>query len=222
MSGDRGLVPLVQQSTPSMIADSVRAAIARGEIPPGSQLHETALAAKLGVSRGPLREGLQRLTQEGLLTSIRNRGLFVLEMTPDNVRDMYLAREAVERAAAACVHQGSPQKTGRVLLRVVAAMARAARAHDDSAVSDRDIAFHEALVTGASSVRLTRIHQTLLTETSMCVHALEETYVDADTRGGEHRAIAESFVSGDAALTDRLLVAHMADAVERLGASHAG
>ena len=58
------------------------------------------------MSRGPLREGLQRLTAEGLLESVRNRGLFVVEMTPENVTDMYLARGAVERAAAAQVQQG--------------------------------------------------------------------------------------------------------------------
>ena len=51
-------------------------------MPPGAQLGEADLARELGVSRGPLREGIQRLTQEGLLVSIRNRGVFVIEMTP--------------------------------------------------------------------------------------------------------------------------------------------
>ena len=59
--------PLVQESTPSIIADKLRQAIAHGELKPGAQLGEAELARKLGVSRGPLREGMQRLTQEGLL-----------------------------------------------------------------------------------------------------------------------------------------------------------
>jgi DNA-binding GntR family transcriptional regulator len=73
--------PLVQESTPSIIAEKLRQAIAHGELKPGAQLGEAELARKLGVSRGPLREGMQRLTQEGLLVSIRNRGLFVIEVT---------------------------------------------------------------------------------------------------------------------------------------------
>jgi len=62
--------PLVQESTPSIIADKLRQAIAHGELKPGAQLGEAELARKLGVSRGPLREGMQRLTQEGLLVSM--------------------------------------------------------------------------------------------------------------------------------------------------------
>ena len=63
-------------------------------------LRQTLKLDQLGVSRGPLREGMQRLTQEGLLVAIRNRGLFVIDMTAEDIRDMYIAREAIERAAA--------------------------------------------------------------------------------------------------------------------------
>lgn len=58
----RILTPLVQESTPAIIARKLRDAIANGDFPPGSQLTEAGLAADLGVSRGPLREAMQRLT----------------------------------------------------------------------------------------------------------------------------------------------------------------
>ena len=93
------LTPLVQESTPAIIARQLHEAIAGGDFPPGSQLTESGLAADLGVSRGPLREAMQRLTAEGLLVSYRNRGLFVVSMDDDEIRDMYVARTAVERAA---------------------------------------------------------------------------------------------------------------------------
>jgi DNA-binding GntR family transcriptional regulator len=217
----RYIEPLVRQSTPSIIADKLRAAIGRGEIPAGAQLGEAQLARALGVSRGPLREGMQRLTQEGLLVSIRNRGLFVIEMTPENVRDMYVARTAVERAAAAQIFLHDPAMAGDGLLAVVGKMARAAGRRDDFAVSDADIEFHDRLVELSQSPRLSRIHQTLLTETRMCIHALEETYRYSDERVGEHQAIAEAFVAHDPALADRLLVEHMDDAVARLATGNA-
>lgn len=213
------LGPLTQESTPSLVARRVREAIATGEFAPGSQVSEAALAARLGVSRGPLREGLQRLTAEGLLIGIRNRGLFVIEMTPENVVDMYIAREAVERAAAACVHARGPATTGRALLAVCARMAQADGAGEAAAVSAADIAFHETLVAAAASPRLTRMHEILLTETRMCIQALESTYADGAERMQEHTAIARSFVDADPARTDRLLVDHMRDAVRRLTGS---
>ena len=205
--------PLVQESTPSIIADKLRKAIGHGELKPGMQLGEADLARKLGVSRGPLREGMQRLTQEGLLIAIRNRGLFVVDMTPDDVRDMYLAREAIERAAARKILTGDHAAAGDALLEIVNQMAAAG---GPAEVGEADIAFHERLVQLAASPRLSRMHQTFITETRMCIHALEETYSASEVRVEEHRALAEAIRSGNPAQVDLLLTAHMDDAITRL------
>lgn len=210
--------PLMQQSTPSIIADKLRQAIGHGELKPGAQLSEAELARKLGVSRGPLREGMQRLTQEGLLVSIRHRGLFVIEMTTADVRDMYLAREAIERAAAHKIIEGDYVAASDTLLEIVEQMAAATTPAE---VSELDIAFHERLVQLADSPRLTRIHRTFITETRMCIHALDETYSASEVRGEEHRAVANAIKSGNLELTDQLLIAHMDDAIRRLNASDA-
>lgn len=205
--------PLLQQSTPSIIADKLRHAIGSGELKPGAQLSEADLARKFGVSRGPLREGMQRLTQEGLLVSIRHRGLFVIDMTPNDVRDMYLAREAIERAAARKILEGDHAAAGDALLEIVEQMTTAPTPAE---VSELDIAFHVRLVQLADSPRLNRMHQTFVTETRMCIHALEESYSVSEVRGDEHRAVATAIKNGDLKLTDELLIAHMDDAINRL------
>jgi DNA-binding GntR family transcriptional regulator len=217
-AADRELEPVIQESTPKMIAARIREAIASGLIPPGAQIGEAEFARQLAVSRGPLREGLQRLAQEGLVVAVRNRGHFVIEMTPENVRDMYVARAAVERAAAARAHELNPQGTAALLLQSVAAMKQAAGHGDENGVSTADIAFHRDLVRCAESPRLTRMHETLMAETRMCIHALTPTYALGSIRVTEHRQIAKSFTQGDPALTDRLLAQHMEDALVRLGA----
>lgn len=212
MTGHIG--PLMQQSTPSLIADTLRAAIGSGELKPGEQLGEAELARQLGVSRGPLREGMQRLTQEGLLIAIRNRGLFVVELTPDDIRDMYLARSAAERTAARkIIDDGGYLAAGDVLLGIVDRMGDAPT---PAAVSEIDIAFHEELVRLSGSPRLIRVHLTFITETRMCIHALDDSYAKSDFREEEHRTLAAAIRSGDRELTDRLLVAHMDDALARL------
>jgi len=206
--------PLAQESTPSIIADKLRKAIGHGELKPGAQLGEADLARKLGVSRGPLREGMQRLTQEGLLVSIRNRGLFVTDMTPDDIRDMYLAREAVERAAIQKILCGDHASAGTALCAVADRMLAADG--DPAAIGDLDIEFHELLVRLAGSPRLSRMHQTSIIETRMCIHALEETYLAADARAIEHNNLGEAIRDGDAERAERLLIGHMDDAIERL------
>jgi DNA-binding GntR family transcriptional regulator len=207
------LEPITQQSTPSLVADKIRAAIGHGDFPPGAQLHEAELARMLGVSRGPLREGLQRLTQEGLLVSIRNRGVFVIEMTPDNVSDMYAVRSAIERAAIGLIIRGDAETAAKSLTRICEAMARSTSVEERS---ESDIAFHEELVDLSGSPRLKRVHQTLITETRMCIQALADSYALSDDRVAEHQAIADAIAAGDPGAADRLMVDHMDDALARL------
>lgn len=209
------LQPLEQESTAGRVAGAVREAIARGQIAPGEQLGEVELAKRLGVSRGPLREGLQRLTQEGLLVGHRNRGLFVIEMTAERVEDMYLARQAVERGAAQQVHaRGDASATGGALMEIVDRM-RSDSGSDDQ-VTDADLEFHELLVRHSESPRLIWMHQTLLTETRMCLNALVPTYDSDQERVEEHRAIAQALLDEDPTRTDVLIVAHMHDGLRRL------
>ena len=83
----------------SIVTERLRASIINGSLKPGSQLSEVELATSFGVSRGPVREALQRLVQEGLLHSEPHRGVFVPVLTDQDVHDIYLAREALESAA---------------------------------------------------------------------------------------------------------------------------
>ncbi len=199
-----------------MIAARLRKAISEGELRAGAQLGEAELSRALGVSRGPLREGMQRLTQEGLLIAIRNRGLFVVELTTDDVQDIYVARAAVERAAARQIFARDPIGAARDLVAIVEEMASADRAGDTAAVGELDIDFHNQLVALAASPRLSRTHRTLLTESKMCIHAMQTTYPPPDERVPEHREIAEAFTLDDPAVVDGLIQTHMDDAVRRL------
>lgn len=215
------LRPVVQETTPSLIARQLRRAIGDGELTPGQQLNEMELSRSLGVSRGPLREALQRLTQEGLLLSVRNRGVFVIEVTDDDVRDLYLARNAVERAAADRVIAGDPEGGADRLLEKVGDMAAAIERGDTAALTEADVAFHALLVALSGSPRLIRMHDTLMVETRMCMTALETRYASHSFRLEEHREITEAIRSANEARVDLLLLEHMRDAVMRLTTDHA-
>ena len=90
--------PVSRESTAAVIARQLRDAIMTGALPPGTQLVETELASRFQVSRGPLREAMQHLVSEGLLRSERHRGLFVIDLAPGDVYDIYAARSAIDRA----------------------------------------------------------------------------------------------------------------------------
>lgn len=205
-----------QQSTPSLIAEQLRAAIMHGVLAPGGQLGEVELAAQFGVSRGPLREAMQRLVQEGLLRSEHNRGLFVISLDPDDVRDIYAARAAVERAAVASILRGDRNQAATRLEEVHSEMVNAARLGDRAALSDADLRFHETLVGLSESPRLTRMHGTLLVETRMCLTALQNTDRPAVDAVEEHGELVAAVRAGDKRRLIRLIDAHMDDALRRL------
>jgi DNA-binding GntR family transcriptional regulator len=210
------LARITRESTASVIARQLRSAIIHGSIEPGAQLGEAELANRLGVSRGPLREAMQRLVQEGLLRSEPNRGLFVIELTANDVEDIYLARAAVERAAVAAILEDDPDRSAETLRKAHEAMARAAKRVDAKALSDADLSFHQALVGEAGSPRLKRMHDTLLAETRMCLTALELTdYLPIDVVD-EHGEIVEAIQARDKRRLERLLTSHTEDALRRL------
>ncbi|MEU6564884.1 GntR family transcriptional regulator [Nocardia nova] len=70
--------------------------IIRGDLPAGTHLNEVRLAERLGVSRTPLREAVQRLTREGLARVTAGRGAFVSDIALADVVHLFQAREALE------------------------------------------------------------------------------------------------------------------------------
>ncbi|WAC56996.1 GntR family transcriptional regulator [Gordonia sp. SL306] len=212
----RILTPLVQESTPAIIARKLHDAIASGNFPPGSQLTESGLAADLGVSRGPLREAMQRLTAEGLLVSHRNRGLFVVSMEEDDIRDMYVARTAIERAAIEQVIVSGDRAAIDDLNAAVSRMRGFIDDPNGAEMAEADMEFHQILVEHAHSQRLSRLHETILVETRMCLRAMRGTYSSGKERIDEHQALVDAIASGDATAADTLMIEHMKDGLHRL------
>lgn len=82
-----------------VVFQTLRAAILRGELKPGERLMELQLAAKLGVSRTPIREAIRMLEQEGLAVTIPRKGAEVAKMTEKDMEDVLLIRCSLEDLA---------------------------------------------------------------------------------------------------------------------------
>jgi DNA-binding GntR family transcriptional regulator len=210
------LEPLETATTPSLIADRIRAAILDGSFPPGMQLTEAGLSERLRVSRGPVREAMQRLIQEGLLQNIRHRGVFVIELGPDDIDDIYLARAAVERTAVALLVRERDEAAIAMLAACVDAMERVAGSSEWAALAELDLRFHESLVAATGSKRLVRMFRTLAAETRLCVMNLEPGYPVWEELVREHRAIVDAMRRGAEAEVLELLDAHFRSAVRDL------
>jgi DNA-binding GntR family transcriptional regulator len=197
------------------VADRLREGILDGTFPPRTQLSEVALSQQLSVSRGPIREAMQRLLQEGLLRGERNRGVFVVDLGESDVRDIYLARSAVERTAAALVVSSGTDEDFGVLQSMVDQLAAAVDSNWVD-MTKLDLQFHLALVAAAGSPRLDRMFRTLMAESQLCIVRLEPFYPGREEVVHEHQAILDAIRARDLAEADRLLAAHMDVSATRL------
>ncbi len=138
------------------VADVIREAIFSGRIDLGQRLVEEEMASNLDVSRGPVREALVLLAQEGLVRMERHRGATVAQLDLKGVHEIYSLRTALERLAAECIcRRASPedfQRIAGVLKRFDQLPVPLTR----SSVAGLDLAFHDAVFQAAHHERLYR------------------------------------------------------------------
>jgi DNA-binding GntR family transcriptional regulator len=92
--------PIVPRSLVEEAFDRITDAIVLGEIEPGSRIREASLARQLGISRGVLREAMQRLEGLKLVSRTSNIGVRVMELSQQDLFELYTMREALEGMAA--------------------------------------------------------------------------------------------------------------------------
>lgn len=219
MAAPEGMFAVEGRPTAQLIADQLRELIVQGAFRPGQQVNESALASQLNTSRGPLREALQRLCQEGILVSKRNRGVFVLELSTEDVREIYSVREAVELAAAITLLDSESDQvtdTCRELKGIIRNMAKQVAASDWQAIVRLDMQFHTAFVSGTGNTRLIRIYETLAAESRMCILSLEVAYPRIDALVQEHQRILDLLEARDRSGLQNAIKRHMQKAVEDL------
>ncbi|PPG43196.1 GntR family transcriptional regulator [Pseudoclavibacter sp. RFBA6] len=162
---------LQSQPTSAIIAEHLRERVVDGTYAPGAQMNEARLAGDFQVSRGPVREALQRLVQEGLLESRRNRGVFVRELTDDDAAEIFAAREVLECAAAAVIAAkpaGERARIATALSSIAAELNAAIRANQEARTLRLDHEFHSRFVDSAGNSRLSRAYATIATESLIC------------------------------------------------------
>jgi DNA-binding GntR family transcriptional regulator len=221
MAAPEGLFVLEGRPTAQLIADQLREQIVQGIFRPGEQINESVLASQLRTSRGPVREALQRLSQEGILVSHRNRGVFVLELSAEDIREIYTVREAVESTAADVLLDAGQEQvkdTCLALQAIIGDMAKQVAVSDWQALARLDMQFHTSFVAGAGNTRLIRIYETLAAESRMCILGLAVAYPRIDVLVQEHQNLLNLLEAGNRAALHKAIKQHMRQAVEDLTA----
>jgi DNA-binding GntR family transcriptional regulator len=140
------------------VADSIVDAIAAGTLEPGQRIVETDLAARLKVSRVPVREAVKTLVAQGILESGPSRRIRVAALDETKIDQICEIRTALEKIAgkdASRVYGREPERLA-ALDAIIASIDAAARRRDAAALNKADIAFHrEVCLTAGNAMVLT-------------------------------------------------------------------
>lgn len=183
---------------------SLRELIVGGDLKPGERVNEVAVAAQLGISRGPLREAIQGLVREGLLEIVSHRGAFVRTVDAAMLRDLYEVRVALETYAVKLL-AALPRSTGVATLAQLVEDAETGL--DDGYPNDAD--FHGGLFAAVGNPALGAAAEDVQMRISVARARSARDPQRASDALDEHRAILEAIASGRAEEAVRVMERHL-------------
>ncbi len=193
------------------VADQVRRAITRGELQPGERVVEWNIANELGVSRGPVREGLLELEREGLIRTYANRGAVVMDMTDSELLELLCPiRLTIERFASVATASNLQPETVTELETIVQQMQEAADENDTDRITDADLAFHRCIVSASGHAHALQIWNSIHPRIQAQLHRIgrgRRTSLDAIP--GEHRILLDALLADDQDVLAETLEAHI-------------
>ena len=188
--------------------ERIRQLVLDGDIAPGERLGQVELAERLGISRTPVREALRRLSAEGLVESVPNRGFWAADLGLDAVLRRLEVRLILEPGIA---RLAAERRTDRHLAELARSIAREEKARSGLAAHDASREFHFVLARATGNDEHVRILDSLwLVEVGRRLLARRAT--TAEWQGAdvsEHRAIAAAVEARDGDLAARLMEAHV-------------
>ncbi|WP_411112016.1 GntR family transcriptional regulator [Streptomyces sp. c-19] len=204
------------QTAQQFVLEELRRAITSGELRPGGQIRQDALAARFEVSRVPLREALKSLEAEGLVVHHIHRGYFVAELSLDDLEEIYRIRELLETEAVRMAVARMPDGTVATLERIQREVERAADEGDVPGMAAANRLFHLTLIEASGMPRLVRLIGTLWdsTDAYRSLYYTEDPHRKQAVR--EHRAVISALRHGDEEAAIRWLDEHRAHAVAAL------
>lgn len=205
--------------TQTLLADQVYEnlshAILTQKIKPGQHLVEQPLADQLAVSRISIREAIRRLAQNGLVEIIPSKGSFVVNLTPEDVKEIYQLRSALEMIALkeimVCNHPNLDP-----LDKIVAQMIDLEQKEDRLQGAALDNQFHRTLMNLSGLNRTARIWEQMSTQITMVIYAVSSYYPSYEGLVERHAKLVYLMRARDFKKAERYLTDHIQEGAELL------
>jgi DNA-binding GntR family transcriptional regulator len=183
------------ESLTDLVLEAVRDAIVEKTLAPGMRVSEAMLAARLQVSKTPVREALLRLRHMGLVEAASG-GLHVVQPSKETIRNAYELRAGLERASAMHAATRRSDEDGAALAEFAGSSLSCAKTRDIQGFRDSDQKFHRLVARCSGNPTLaSAIDDALLLTSALRLRDVPATG-DSVACAGEHVRIAKAIVLG--------------------------
>ena len=206
-----------RRSLADEVTDQLRDVILTGALQPGDRVGEAEISQRLRVSRGPVREALVRLEQEGLVVSEWHRGASVVDFTKEDVTELATLRTALEKLAMGQAARSATAEDLARLQEVVERMRTVRQSGPDEALVRLDVEFHDIVYRAAHHARLYAAWTTIRSQVALSL--LRRRAVNKDYAGivvDEHAALAATLAERNAGEAEAQIAVHLDGAYSRL------
>ena len=191
------------------IAEALRSSIIAGRYEPGERLIETALSTELGTSRGPVREALRLLENEGLVMSFPYRGAVVLGVSDEEVQEVLIPiRLTLERYSWAQALEQLTDDDFAELGKQIWLMEEAGKANDLIKLVEADLAFHEIVITASGQLHTVQLWRTIWPRIRAYFYRYER-FRSFEETVEEHRELLAALQTRDPAIVLAQLQLHI-------------
>ncbi|HEV2674651.1 MAG TPA: GntR family transcriptional regulator [Aliidongia sp.] len=207
------------RSLASLAAQEIERMITTGELKAGERLNELALAARLGISRGPVREAVRGLEGAGLVVTVVNQGSFVRKVSAEEAHELYEIRVALTGYACAHLARQATKEQIAALRALVRQMATAQTAGDAVGYYTLNLDFHATLMRFAGNKRALRIHEEFGNELNLFRRRSLVSAAGMRASNAEHTEIVRAIAAGDPARAREAGELHISHGLGRFVAS---
>ena len=193
---------------------ALRQDILRGHRAPGTRLNEVEIAATLGVSRGPVREAMQRLAHDGLVLVMPHRGSFVRSLEPAEIRELFEVRIALECTSARLAAERRSDDDVAALEGMLGSSAKAVTGAGDAPHYPAHLDLHELVALVSGNARLHRSIVQINQELKLVRAASGFRPERAPQALGEHSEVVTAIVDRDVERAAELMRVHLQRSLE--------
>lgn len=197
------------------VADVLREQIVSNQIPPSTRLVEDELAARLGTSRGPIREALAALAREGLVTGAAGKGVYAKGVTADGIRQVYTVRMLLEPYTAGVAAERATAELAARLRALLEGMRSAEAAGKIADLIRLDLELHDVIWRASGNELLVESLERLIAPCGALFALNAEREADWSAVVEQHRELVEAIASGDGETARRAMADHLADSQDK-------